>query len=221
MDNPLLDDNREYDYSASQLNVRDEYYHILNLVPRGASVIDFGCGNGFLLKLLQEKNGCRGLGIDTSATGVEVAKRLGVSAKLGRADEVHPELKNDEFDFSICNVTIQMVSRPEILLQEMTRVSRKQIITFPNFAFYKNRIDLLWNGRMPKPLLYGYQWWSTGHIHQLSMKDFESFVGAFGLRIDSWVPVKPPKNVLKRYLCHAWPNLFCIEPLYVLEKSSA
>ena len=74
-----------------------------------------------------------------------------------------------------------MVMLPEILVQKMRRVARNQIISFPNFANIKNRFDLLFRGRMPRPMLYGYNWYSTGHIHQLRIRDFLELADQIGL----------------------------------------
>jgi methionine biosynthesis protein MetW len=93
------------------------------------------------------------------------------------------EIENKQFDYAICNVTIQMVMYPEVLLSEMKRISHYQIISFPNFANWRNRLDLLLKGRMPKPMLFGYDWYNTGHIHQLSLKDFLDLAEKYDLTV--------------------------------------
>jgi methionine biosynthesis protein MetW len=138
-----------------------------------------------------------------------LCNRNSLDVTRGRIDARLP-FDNDSFDYSICNVTIQMVNYPEVLLNEMKRISKYQIISFPNFAFYKNRLDLLFNGRMPKPMLFGYKWYNTGHLHQLSIKDFNNLVqDAGGLKIlDTYYLASgnPLFNLLMKLL----PNLFQI-----------
>jgi methionine biosynthesis protein MetW len=76
-----------------------------------------------------------------------------------------------------------MVMYPEKLLSEMGRVATRQIVSFPNFANIRNRLELFLYGRMPKAMLFGHTWWNTGHIHQLSIQDFKELVKGIGLEI--------------------------------------
>jgi methionine biosynthesis protein MetW len=164
-------DNRQYDYTGFTNDHRAEYDLVLNMVD----VLDLGCGNGSLLQLLQKDKNCRVSGMELSPSGVAICRQKGLEVIEGSIDQVLP-YADKQFDYSICNVTLQMVYYPEITLKEMARISRYQIISFPNFAYWKNRLDLLLNGRMPKPGLFGYQWYNTGHIHQFSISDFNYLV---------------------------------------------
>jgi methionine biosynthesis protein MetW len=217
IDSPLHNDNRQYDYSNAFSEERDEYKLICEMVKPNSKVIDLGCGNGSLLeKLIKEKN-VTGEGVELSESGVEVCKVKGLKVHKGKIDEKLP-FDDNSFDYSICNVTIQMVMYPEVLLNEMKRISRYQIISFPNFAHYKNRLDLLLNGRMPKPMFFGYKWYSTGHIHQLSIKDFYELVDEVGglkiIRVNEF----SSKNPLKKIFIKKYPNLFQILQVFLLEK---
>ena len=207
IDDPNFSDNRNYDYSLHSGEEREEYQTISNLVTLNSSVIDLGCGNGLLMKkLIAEKNvSCKGIEISESA--VELCKKNGYDVLLGSIDAELP-FDNDSFDYSVCNVTIQMVKYPEVLLREMKRISKYQIISFPNFAFYRNRLDLLFHGRMPRPMLFGYNWYNTGHLHQLSIKDFNNLINEIGgLRIINSYHLKS-KNPVINLLMTLLPNLF-------------
>jgi methionine biosynthesis protein MetW len=217
IDSPLYNDNRNYDYSSTVSEEREEYKLICEFVEPNSRVVDLGCGNGTLLqKLIKEKN-VTGEGVELSDSGVEVCKVKGLKVHKGRIDEKLP-FNDNSFDYSICNVTIQMVMYPEVLLSEMKRISKYQIISFPNFAHYKNRLDLLLKGRMPKPMLFGYKWYSTGHIHQLSIKDFYELIEEVGglhiLRINEFVS----NNRLKRIIIKKYPNIFQILQVFLIEK---
>jgi len=217
IDSPLFNDNRNYDYSAASTEDREEYKLICEMVEPNSSVIDLGCGNGSLLeKLIKEKN-VTAEGIELSESGVEVCKVKGLKVHQGRIDEKLP-LDDNSFDYSICNVTIQMVMYPEVLLTEMKRISKYQIVSFPNFGHYKNRIDLLLKGRMPKPMLFGYKWYNTGHIHQMSIKDFYELVDDVGglniLRVNEF----SSKNPLKKFFIKKYPNVFQILQAFLVEK---
>src|SRR4030066_663458 len=209
IDSPLYNDNRNYDYSVAFAEEREEYKLICELVETNSKVIDLACGNGSLLeKLIKEKN-IKGEGVELSPSGVEACKKKGLKVNQGRIDEKLP-FDDNTFDYSICNVTIQMVMYPEVLLSEMKRISKYQIVSFPNFAHYKNRLDLLLKGRMPKPMMFEYKWYNTGHIHKLSIKDFnELLIDVGGLRFLK-VNTFRSKSSLKRFLIIRYPNMFQI-----------
>jgi methionine biosynthesis protein MetW len=217
IDDPNINDNRNYDYTQFKGGDRYEYPIIANIVPAGSRVLDLGCGNGALLEKLKSEKEVIETGLEISESGVFVCQQKGLHVRTGRIDEILP-FDSDSFDYAICNVTIQMVMYPEILLKEMKRVARYQIISFPNFAFWRNRLDLLLNGRMPQPMLFGYSWHSTGHIHQLSFSDFENLVRDIGGLSVVQKIYDNPADPIRRALASAFPQLFHLLGIYVLEK---
>ena len=219
IDVPGRDDNRNYIYSENQSQIRDEYNYIIKLIQPDSKVIDLGCGNGSLLKKIVEEKNIIAQGIELSLSGVEACKTKGLNVSQGRIDEKLP-LEDNSFDYAICNVTIQMVMYPEILLKEMRRISKYQIVSFPNFGFYKNRFDLFFNGRMPKSMLFGYNWYSTGHIHQFSIKDFHQLISDLGgLNVEKVLWAKTNCK-LKNMLTNKFPNLFMAIPIFLLSKKN-
>ena len=219
IDNPTLNDNRNYDYSNIQLENRNEYQMILPIVKSNSKVIDLGCGNGSLLKLLINQKQIIATGVELSESGVDICKSSSLNVLKGSIDERLPFADNT-FDYAICNVTIQMLMCPEILLSEMKRISKYQIVTFPNFGFYKNRIEMFFKGRMPQYGLFGYKWYNTGHIHQLSIKDFKKLVkDVGGLTILKNYSLTT-KNPIKILLIKIFPNLFQLLPIFLLSKKN-
>lgn len=209
-----MNDNRNYKFAVNSMIQRDEYEIITELIPEGKSVIDLGCGDGSLLKLLKQKN-IKGEGIEISSSGVLSARKKGLKVSRGRID-VPLKYKDKKFDYAICNVTLQMVMYPEVLIREMKRISKKQIITFPNFAFILNRLDLLINGRMPKFMIPGYEWYSTGHIHQLSIKDFRKMCDAENLQILDEKHIFPKRVVFfSQFFLRFFPNLFASTAIFI------
>ena len=177
-----MGDNREYEYKADRSAHREEFSKIVDWIPEGSRVLDLGCGEGSLLKLLVERKKAQVEGIEISPSGVEVCRSKGLKVRQGRIDEGLPWV-DDAFDYAVCNVTLQMVMYPEKLLSEMGRVATRQIVSFPNFANLCNRVELFLYGRMPRAMLFGHAWWNTGHIHQLSISDFKELVKKTELEI--------------------------------------
>lgn len=208
IDSPGLNDNRAYDYSKHPHIWRSEYSVIADWLPNDAKVIDLGCGNGALAHYLMHEKSCDVVGVESSTTGVEQARSKGIRTYCDPIDRPLKNFKRGEFDYAVCNVTLQMVMYPEVLLDEMLRISHRQIISFPNFAFYKNRFELLVKGRMPRTQLFGYSWYNTGHIHQLSYEDFRDFIIEKGSQILRLENPDPPVTRWKRTLAELLPNLF-------------
>lgn len=209
-------DNRKYEYRVDSVQHRAEYSSIESWIPEKSTVIDFGCGDGSLLKLLNTQKNISSLGYEISKSGVEACRKKEIPVTCARIDIAHPELKDKSFDYAICNVTLQMVEFPEILLNEMARVATHQIISFPNFAYYKNRLDMLIHGRMPHPMLFGYKWFSTGHIHQLSIRDFREYI-----QKNTHLTIEKEKHISSnihaiKVLKSKFPNLFSSISIFLL-----
>ncbi|MBI5555100.1 MAG: methyltransferase domain-containing protein [Elusimicrobia bacterium] len=210
-----MGDNRNYIWDNDHISARPEYSYIENWITEKAKVIDLGCGNGSLLQILRNNKDISASGIEISATGVDICKKRGLQVSPGRIDVDLRQIPANSFDFAVCNVTIQMVMNPEVVLQEMKRIARCQIISFPNFAFLWQRLDLLFAGQMPRRLLYGYDWYNTGHIHQLSIKDFKRTASALGLIIRDKVYLVGRRKMLFPF----WPNMLATEAIFLLGKS--
>lgn len=211
-------DNRNYYYHEDSVQDRSEYNIIVNLIADQSRVIDLGCGDGSLLKKLVTERRVEGQGLEASATGVAACLKKGLMVEQGNVDQELP-YEDNAFDYSICNITIQMLDYPEILLREMKRISTYQIVSFPNFAYFTNRVDLLIHGRMPRPLLFGYSWYNTGHIHQLSGIDFMELIRNIGgFRIVGRTAV-PSGHSIVDWLGRLFPNLFQKVIIMTLQKS--
>ncbi|MDB6094243.1 MAG: SAM-dependent methyltransferase [Verrucomicrobia bacterium] len=203
----MLNDNRNYDYSTWDFVDRAEYAVIVDWIPRGATVIDLACGNGSLMKRLRDEKAAKIEGVEIAQSGVDFCRRHGLDARVAPIDvaATYAGYADQQFDFAVCNVTVQMVNYPEVLLAEMKRIARHSIVSFPNFAHYSNRLDLLRRGRMPRPMIFGYDWYSTGHIHHLSLADFRGYCAAHGTAIEREAYVGEPA-----WLARRWPNLFSV-----------
>jgi methionine biosynthesis protein MetW len=215
---PDKNDNREYDYTSTPEENRAEYATVVSLVQPGSKVVDLGCGNGSLMQLLAKEKNTTCTGVELAVSGADICRKKGFET-LQRTIDAPLPFADNSFDYAICNVTMQMVQYPEVLLHEMKRVATYQVISFPNFAFYKNRLQLLFGGRMPKKLLYGYTWYNTGHIHQFSIKDFRELVTKTG-GLELLQQCSANKKGLFNLPARVCPNLFEILPVFLLRKTN-
>jgi methionine biosynthesis protein MetW len=216
IDNPEKNDNRYYDFSNEDFYSRAEFPVITDWLSVGNKIIDLGCGNGSLMKYLKENKNVEIEGIEIAPSGVDFCLRQGLNARQGEIDKANTyiEYTDKQFDFAICNVTLQMVQYPEVLLKEMIRISRQQIISFPNFAYFENRLQLLFKGVMPKKMLFGYNWYNTGHIHQLSLKDFTNFCKNNNMEIIKVYHL----GCFRKIANLIWPNLFSKESIFLCKS---
>jgi methionine biosynthesis protein MetW len=214
---PGKNDNRNYDYTGTPVEERAEYGVVAALINTGSRVVDLGCGNGSLMQLMAQQRQAVCAGVEISASGVNICKQKGFETIQQAIDAPLP-FGDNQFNYAVCNVTMQMVQYPEVLLREMKRVATYQVISFPNFAFYKNRLQLLFGGVMPRKMLFGYTWYSTGHIHQFSIRDFEELVQhTGGLEIVERTGV--PATGWRKPLIKTWPNWFEMLPVFLLRKT--
>ena len=147
-------------------------------------VLDVGCGDGDLMDLLQAVMNCdvRGLEINPELVGVAVSK--GLSVIQGDADSDLAYYPDGGFDYAILSQTLQTTKRPDLVLDELLRVGRKAFVSFPNFAHWKVRASLLWNGRMPVTRLLPIAWYETPNIHHVTVRDFRALVAKKGYRVE-------------------------------------
>ncbi len=145
---------------------------ISNLVTAGARVLDIGCGDGQLLKLLEATRGVDGRGIEISQKGVNECVARGLSVVQGDADTDLVDYPDDAFDFVILSQTLQATYRPRIVVEQMLRIGRKVIVSFPNFGNWRVRAALGFTGKMPVTKSLPYSWYDTPNIHFCTIRDF-------------------------------------------------
>jgi len=187
------------------------------MIKEGSSILDLGCGNGTLMQMLRDERKCNCTGIEISPSGVDACKSKGLHVVQGSIDQPL-QYKSRSFDYAVCNVTLQMVHKPEVVLAEMSRVAKYSIISFPNFGYLSNRIELLLKGKMPAKMLFGYSWYNTGHIHQFSVNDFNEMIMEMKAEIEE-IRITPSGSKLIDLLGKAMPSLFAFIPIYRVKNA--
>jgi methionine biosynthesis protein MetW len=163
---------------------RLDHLLIAGLVERNSRVLDVGCGDGALLRLLTEQRGVDGRGIELSKEGVNDCVAKGLSVIQGDADTDLADYPDDSFDYVILSQTIQATRHPKVVLEHMLRVGRRAVVSFPNFGHWKLRLQLLFQGRMPMTGILSNPWYDTPNIHFCTIRDFVGLLDEIGVKIE-------------------------------------
>ncbi len=193
------------------------YSVITENIEQGAKVLDLGCGSGELLKMLVDKKHCTGCGIDINQNNVIESIQKGLSVVQGDIDEGLKEFLDDEYDYVILNQTLQSTEKPDYVIEEMLRVGKKVVVSFPNFGYWRVRFYLFFKGRMPKSKMLPFSWYDTPNIHLLTIEDFSDFCKERNIKIKKSVYIKRgqiSKNPFNRILT----NFLCEEALFIIER---
>jgi len=161
---------------------RPDFAAIAAWIPQGASVLDLGCGDGSLLRYLKVTRKVRGYGVEISDDNIVASIRNEVNVIQGDLDSGLSGFENNSFDFVILSQTLQATRHTEPLMQEMLRVGREGIVSFPNFGYWKNRLHVL-RGNMPVSEDLPYQWYDTPNVHLCTLHDFETFCFNYKMQI--------------------------------------
>ena len=161
---------------------RPDFAAIASWVQPGESVLDLGCGDGALLKLLQEQRGACGWGVEIDPANVAAAIANGINVIQGNLEQGLAGFEDRAFDHVVLSRTLQTVRHTEGILSEMLRVGREVVVSFPNFAYWKNRMAVM-NGRMPVSEDLPYQWFDTPNVRFFTIDDFEALCTQMGIVI--------------------------------------
>ncbi|UKJ74609.1 methionine biosynthesis protein MetW [Azospirillum brasilense] len=179
-----LDDKQTAARTASGNGIRTDLKLIAEMVEPGSRVLDVGCGDGALLAFLSRQKGVDGRGIELSMDGVHQCVAQGLSVIQGDAEADLKDYPPGAFDYVILSQTLQAMREPRTVLETMTRIGRRAIVSVPNFGYWRIRVQLLLTGRMPVTEKLGYQWWETPNIHFCTIKDFVVLAEEMGIRIE-------------------------------------
>lgn len=163
---------------SSLIAERPDFAAIASWIPRGATVLDLGCGDGSLLRYLKETRSVRGYGVEISDMDIVSCIANGVNVIQNDLDAGLSDFEDNTFDFVILSQTLQATRYTEVLVKEMLRVGRVGIVSFPNFGYWKSRLNVLL-GHMPVSRELPYQWYDTPNVHLCTLHDFENFCRSY------------------------------------------
>ena len=184
-------------------------------VPENSKVIEFGCGDGSLLKELFENKQVLGYGVEINDTKIEKCIEKGVPVIKLDIDKGLNDFMSSNFDLSIMARSIQCLKNPDLALNRMLELSKRCVVTLPNLGYWRCRINLA-SGKMPITPELPSSWYETENIHLCTIKDFENLCLKENISIKDKVFIN--RNGDQGGLSKINPNLFAVEGVYLLEK---
>ncbi|MGH9917942.1 MAG: class I SAM-dependent methyltransferase, partial [Nitrososphaerales archaeon] len=164
--------------------------HLLELVPREASLLDLGCGVGTLLVELQRRGMKRVVGLDPSPRSAEVAALLGADVRTGTFLDRPAGL--GRFD------AVTMIGVLEHLWDVPAAVGAIRDLLRPGGLLY---LDVPDAGRYCHPFLVPFQDFNTEHANHFSLATLELLFARHGFeavwtaslpaRVDASLPPVP------------------------------
>ncbi len=193
------------------------YRVIVDLVEENSKILDLGCGSGALFKMLTDEKKVKGVGVEIDENCVIEALEKGLSVIQGDLDEGLKQFPDKSFDYAILNQTLQSTNNPEFVIEEMLRVAKQSIVSFPNFAYWKVRFYLFFKGKMPKSKQLPYEWYNTPNIHLLTVNDFFEFCKKRDIKIEKSIYLTRRKK-RSGFLIKTITNFFSEEVIFIIKK---
>jgi len=194
---------------------------VADMVEAGAKVLDVGCGDGELLRLLAETRNVDGRGIELSREGVNECVAKGLAVIQGDADTDLADYPDDAFDYVILSQTLQATRQPRLVLEHMLRIGRHAIVSFPNFGHWRIRLQVGFGGHMPQTDNLPYSWWDSPNIHFCSIKDFRHLCDVTGAKMETALALNAWGRPLRLNAPWWFWNLLGEQAVFLLSRLSA
>ena len=192
--------------------LRNDLFFISNLIKKNEKVLDVGCGNGNLIEYLFKEKNVDCLGVEIELKNVNLCLEKGLSVVQGDANFDLNDYPDHSFTTAILSQTIHAMIYPDNVIENLIRIAKRAIISFPNFGYWKIRRDLFFSGLMPKNSALPFEWYNTPNIHLCSIKDFINFCDKKGIEIKEFLYLNEEGEKLGHLLNNfrAYQAIFCV-----------
>ena len=200
--------------------MKKEFKIIANLINDQTRVLDIGCGDGTLMKFLEENKNVDARGLEISKNKVQNCIGKGLTVIEGNAEKDLQQFPNTSFDYAILSQTLQAFYNPEKVINDLLRVSKKAIVTIPNFGYWKIRLKLLIEGTMPVTKNLPDEWYNTPNLHMCTIKDFYNFTKKREIKITQSLAVHNEKATIITETNRGIKNLTADLGIFLIEKNN-
>lgn len=188
------------------MRIREDLELISSWVKKNSRVLDLGCGDGNLLKILKEQKNVTGYGVDNDISQIKSSLGNTINVLQMDLDDGLNDFKDDTFDYVILAQSLQEIKNPEKLLKEMLRIGKEVIISFPNMGHWSSRVQLFFEGKMPVTSELPYTWHDTPNIHLCTICDFENFCKKNNFKVARSSITS--RSTIDNLMINILPNLF-------------
>lgn len=207
--------------TPNQTRIRYDLKVIESWIKPGSTVLGLGCGDGELLYALKNDKGVEERGIEKSGENAAACIAKGLSVVQGDMNEEIADYPDDAFDYVVLSQTMQEVFQPYELMVAMLRIGKRVIVSFPNFGYWRIRMQLLLRGNAPVTEHLPYTWYSTPNIRVLTLNDFRKFSTEVGFKIDREININTHRQDTHGKTIHFLPNLRATYGIYMIKKVMA
>jgi methionine biosynthesis protein MetW len=218
----MLEQLRRRDLTMAEVargpgGARVDHLVVADMIAPGSRVLDVGCGDGDLLRLL-ERRGVDGRGIELSREGVNECVAKGLAVIQGDADTDLVAYPDDAFDYVVLTQTLQATRQPRVVLEHMLRIGSHAVVSFPNFGHWRIRLQILFDGRMPTTANLPETWYDTPNIHFCTIKDFRDLCNQVGAKMERAVALNPWGSPLRLNAPWWFWNMFGEQAVFLLSR---
>lgn len=191
---------------------------VAEMVAPGTRVLDVGCGDGTLLRILSETRNVDARGMEISQAGVNQCVARGLSVVQGDADIDLEDYPDNAFDYAILSQTIQATMRPREVLRQLLRIGKHAIVSFPNFGHWRIRSQIMFRGRMPLTQNLPVPWYQTPNIHFCTIKDFVELCDELDAKVERSIALNAQGRRMGMGLPLFMQNLFGEQAIFLLKR---
>ena len=204
--------------NSNSQSTRVDLLLLADMVKPGTRVLDVGCGDGALLRILAETRDVDARGIEIAQSTVNQCVAAGLSVVQGDADTDLINYPDNAFDYAILSQTIQATRRPLDVLEQLLRIGKNAIVSFPNFGHWRIRSQIMFRGRMPVTQNLSYAWYDTPNIHFCTIKDFVALCDELEARVESSVALNVHGKRLGLNIPLSMQNLLGQQAIFQLSR---